>query len=71
VTRIENDEQLAEVTRQVSDGIQAIQSYLVDRNCEEGKVEFPWGYIRRANVHLERYFFIRDDILKRNFVVVN
>ncbi|WP_127347516.1 hypothetical protein [Pseudidiomarina mangrovi] len=65
--RIDNDEQLAEVTRQVSEGIQAIQDYLVDRNCNEGKIKFPWGYIRRVNVHLERYSFIRNDTLKRNF----
>lgn len=65
--RIENDEQLAEASREVSEGIQAIQDYLVDRNCEEGKVKFPWGYIRRAQVHLDRYFFIRNHTLRRNF----
>lgn len=64
--KISNDEELIEVQKQVSEGIQAIQDYLSDRNCEEGKIKFPWGYIRRAGLHIERYKFIRCDILRRN-----
>ncbi|ROQ20928.1 hypothetical protein EDC38_1546 [Marinimicrobium koreense] len=65
--KIENDDQLRGVQYQVSEGVQAIQDYLVHRNCEDGRIKFPWGYIRRANIHLERYFFISDQILRRNF----
>jgi len=63
---IKNDEELACVTKKVSELLQAIHNYLGDRNCEEAKIKFPRGYIRKCVNHRKRYSFIKDKTLRSN-----
>lgn len=66
MTQIKDDAELKLVADRVSADLQAIQSYLGDRNCEDGKIAFPWGYIRAASVHRQKYWFLRSETLRRN-----
>ena len=63
---IESDEQLAVAAQAASELIQQISDYLGERNCEEGKIRFPRGYIRACIEHRNKYTFIKDPVLRRN-----
>lgn len=63
---INNDEDLLEITADVSDKLQQIHDYLGDRNHPNGEIQFPRGYLRRCVEHRKKYQFIDDDILKSN-----
>ncbi len=63
---IRNDEELREAVRLIGDKLQDVTSYLGDRNCDDGCIRFPTGYLRRAQPLINSYGFIRDRILQRN-----
>ena len=63
---IRNDKELACVAKKVSELLQAIHDYLGDRNCEEAKIKFPRGYIRKCVHHRKRYAFVKDKTLRSN-----
>jgi hypothetical protein len=63
---IENDEQLKEASEKVSALIQEMQNYLRERNAEEGKIRFPYGFIRTANHFRGRVAFLDDHNLQSN-----
>ncbi|UKE77731.1 hypothetical protein [Xanthomonas graminis] len=46
--------------------IQEMQNYLGERNTEEGKIRFPYGFIRTANHFRMRVAFIDDQTLRSN-----
>lgn len=63
---IENDEQLKEASEKVSSLVQEMQNYLGERNSEEGKIRFPYGFIRNANHFRGRVAFLNDHTLQSN-----
>jgi hypothetical protein len=63
---IHTDDELAHVASEVSTGLAAIQAYLGERNCEAGKVQFPWSYIRKASTFRAQLWFLRDEVVRRN-----
>ena len=63
---IENDEQLREAAESASRLVQEMQSYLGERNAEEGKIRFPYGYIRTASHFRQRVSFLNDHTLQSN-----
>lgn len=63
---IENDEQLREASEKVSALVQEMQNYLGDRNAEEGKIRFPYGFIRTAGHFRGRVAFLNDHTLQSN-----
>lgn len=63
---ITNDDQLRESSEKVSALIQEMQNYLGERNAEEGKIRFPYGFIRTANHFRRRVDFLDDHTLQSN-----
>lgn len=63
---IRNDEELRAVVREIGDKLQDVTSYLGDRNCPDGCIRFPTGYLRHAEPLRNSYSFIRDHTLQRN-----
>ncbi|WP_036189076.1 hypothetical protein [Marinimicrobium agarilyticum] len=63
---IHDDDHLLEVSNEVSQKLQEIQDYLGDRNHDNAKIRFPYGYIRRCDTHRQRYSFLSCEILKSN-----
>lgn len=63
---IENDEQLREASEKVSALVQEMQNYLGDRNIDEGKIRFPYGFIRTAGHFRGRVAFLNDYTLQSN-----
>lgn len=63
---ITNDEQLASAAAKVSVLLQEMQAYLGDRNCDEGRVRFPYGFIRTAIHFRSRVGFIGNPALQSN-----
>lgn len=63
---IENDEQLREAAKKVSNLAQEIQDYLGERNVDEGKIKFPYGFIRSADHFRRRFSFLDDHTLQTN-----
>lgn len=63
---IENDEQLIQAMETINTGIQAVQDYLEERNCPEGRIRFPRGYLRTCDCHRNKYPYITCPTLKTN-----
>ncbi|WP_031482058.1 hypothetical protein [Maridesulfovibrio frigidus] len=63
---IRNDKELRETARLIGDKLQDVTNYLGDRNCDEGSIRFPTGYIRPVAYQRNSYDFIRNNTLKRN-----
>lgn len=63
---IENDEQLKAAAEKISASLQEIQNYLGDRNADEGKIRFPYGFIRTADNFRNRVAFLGDHTLQSN-----
>lgn len=63
---ITSDDELAKVAARVSADLQAIQNYLGERNCEQGRIRFPRGFIRRAENFRNRFWFLGSEVLRRN-----
>ena len=63
---IANDDQLREAAEKVSALVQEMQNYLGERNAEEGKIRFPYGFIRTANHFRGRVAFLEDHTLQSN-----
>ncbi|MBU6438274.1 MAG: hypothetical protein KGQ77_12175, partial [Betaproteobacteria bacterium] len=61
-----NDAELKEIVGRVSADLQAIQSYLGQKNHADAKVTFPRGFIRTAAHFRSRFVFLGDETLKRN-----
>lgn len=63
---IANDDQLREAAEKASALVQEMQNYLGERNADEGKIRFPYGFIRTANHFRERVAFLDDRALRSN-----
>lgn len=63
---IRSDHDLIKVAGEVNEKIQQINDYLGDRNCEEGKIRFPRGYLRSCIHHRNKYTFVKDIVLRKN-----
>lgn len=63
---IANDHQLRETAEKASALIQEMQNYLGERNTEDGKIRFPYGFIRTAKHFRARVSFLDDHTLQSN-----
>jgi hypothetical protein len=63
---ISNDTQLAAASAKASELIHEIQRYVGDRNCDEAKIAFPYGFIRSAAKFRSGLMFIGDYNLRTN-----
>ncbi|WP_415906557.1 hypothetical protein ACMXYX_04910 [Neptuniibacter sp. QD72_48] len=63
---IKDDQELAEVTKDIGLKLQEVTDYIGDRNHESARIRFPRGYLRTCVEHRRKYSFLDDHTLQSN-----